>query len=212
MIAIETLERFKSTFSPKLIETIREVAFFRSFEKGSIIIDINQELHYVPLLVKGHIKVLREDSDDHEIVLYLLEEGDTCAMSLTCCMSRSKSKIRAVADTDAQVIMIPIKYMKLWFATDKDWQEFILQSYQARFDEMLKTIDTLAFMNMDERLHKYLYDRVKYTNSTTLNLTHQDIAEDLNTSRVVISRLLKQIENQNKIKLGRNKISITDTK
>lgn len=211
MISSKQLHKFQSKFSSELIEKISQVAISKQFSKGSIIIDIGQDLQHIPLLIHGNIKVLREDDEDHEIVLYILEEGDTCAMSLTCCMARSKSKIRAVADTDAEVVMIPIQHMKQWFTTEPEWQEFILQSYQARFDEMLQTIDTLAFMNMDERLYKYLKDRAKYTESNDIQITHQEIAEDLNTSRVVISRLLKQLENSKTIKLGRNKITLLKT-
>ena len=123
-------------------------------------------------------------------------------------MAKSASKIRAVADEDTSVIMIPLKYMQLWFNTNHSWRNFILESYQDRFDEMLETIDSIAFLKMDARLYKYLTDKVKLTASTTLNITHQEIAEDLHTSRVVISRLLKQLENEEKIKLGRHKIEI----
>ncbi|NNC45441.1 MAG: Crp/Fnr family transcriptional regulator, partial [Winogradskyella sp.] len=144
------------------------------------------------------------------LLLYVLEQGDTCAMSLTCCMSKSVSKIRAVADQPTQVIMIPIEKMKSWFNTNESWRNFILESYQIRFDEMLETIDTLAFMRMDERLYKYLVDRAKVNATTTAKITHQDIAEDLNTSRVVISRLLKQLEKEGKITLGRNKIELIE--
>jgi CRP/FNR family transcriptional regulator len=123
-------------------------------------------------------------------------------------MAKSASKIRAVADEDTNVIMIPLKYMQLWFNSNQSWRNFILESYQERFDEMLETIDSIAFLKMDARLYKYLTDKVKLTASTTLNITHQEIAEDLHTSRVVISRLLKQLENEEKIKLGRHKIEI----
>ena len=125
-------------------------------------------------------------------------------------MAKSASKIRAVADNNVEVIMIPIGEMRNWFHNNESWRNFILQSYQTRFDEMLETIDTLAFMKMDERLYKYLTDKVKLIGSTTLKVTHLDIAEDLHTSRVVISRLLKQLENESKIKLGRHKIEVLE--
>ena len=131
-------------------------------------------------------------------------------MSLTCCMSKSASKIRAVADEDVKLIMIPIDKMYLWYHNNESWRNFILQSYQTRFDEMLETIDTLAFMKMDERLLKYLKDKVKLSSSPSLEITHQEIAEDMHTSRVVIYRLLKQLEKESKIKLGRNKISVSE--
>ena len=210
MISKENLEQFSYSLDETIINDISNVAKLKIFKKNDIIIDIGQELSHIPLLVNGNIKVLREDSDGHELLLYVLESGDTCAMSLTCCMAKSVSKIRAIADEDASVIMIPIEYMVKWFNSNDSWRSFILQSYQIRFDEMLETIDTIAFMKMDERLFKYLTDKVKLTASTDLEVTHQEIAEDLNTSRVVISRLLKQLERENKIELGRNKISVLD--
>ncbi|WP_340154442.1 Crp/Fnr family transcriptional regulator [uncultured Winogradskyella sp.] len=210
MISKDLLQPFNYLFDPELIDKIANVAFLKTFQKADIIIDIGQDLNYIPLLISGNIKVLREDDNGDELLLYVLESGDTCAMSLTCCMVKSVSKIRAIADEEATVIMIPIENMKLWFNTNESWRNFILQSYQVRFDEMLETIDTLAFMKMDERLFKYLTDHVKLSASTNLEITHQEIAEDLHTSRVVISRLLKQLERENKIELGRNKISVLD--
>lgn len=210
MISKDILEPFSYLFDEEILNNISEVAKIKTFKKNDIIIDIGQELKYVPLLIRGNIKVLREDSEGSELLLYVLESGDTCAMSLTCCMAKSVSKIRAIADEDTTVIMIPIEQMRSWFDTNTSWRSFILQSYQVRFDEMLETIDTLAFMKMDERLFKYLTDQVKLSASTDLEITHQEIAEDLHTSRVVVSRLLKQLEKQEKITLGRNKIHVID--
>ncbi|WP_299113117.1 Crp/Fnr family transcriptional regulator [uncultured Winogradskyella sp.] len=210
MISIELLKPFNYLFDSEIIENITKVSFLRTYNKTDIIIDIGQELNFIPLLIKGNIKVLREDNNGDELLLYVLESGDTCAMSLTCCMSKSVSKIRAVADEDVTVVMIPLENMRSWFNSNESWRDFILQSYQVRFDEMLETIDTLAFMKMDERLFKYLKDKVKLSASTDLKITHQEIAEDLHTSRVVISRLLKQLEKELKIKLGRNQIKILE--
>jgi len=199
---------FGYLFDDQLINSISEVGTIRKFKKDEIIIDIGQELQNIPLLIEGNIKVLREDDNGHELLIYVLETGDTCAMSLTCCMAKSKSKIRAVADKDSTVLMIPINFMTEWFHNNESWRTFILQSYQIRFNEMLETIDTLAFMKMDERLYKYLIDQVKLNASDTITLTHQKISEDLHTSRVVVSRLLKQLEDEHKIKIGRNKIKV----
>ena len=199
---------FGYLFDDQLIDAISKVGRIKNFKKDDIIIDIGQELQNIPLLIDGNIKVLREDNHGHELLIYVLETGDTCAMSLTCCMAKSKSKIRAIADKDSKVLMIPIQYMTEWFHNNESWRNFILQSYQVRFNEMLETIDTLAFMKMDERLYKYLVDTVKLNASNTLEITHQKISEDLNTSRVVISRLLKQLEDEHKIKISRNKIEV----
>jgi len=202
------LKKFNNIFDEQLIDTILKVGIVKHFKKEDIIIDLGQDLIYIPLLIEGNIKILREDNKGQDLLLYVLESGDTCAMSLTCCMQKSNSKIRAVADKNSTIIMIPASYMTEWFSNNDGWRNFILQSYQIRFNEMLETIDTLAFMKMDERLFKYLVDQVKLNASNILNVTHQKISEDLHTSRVVISRLLKQLEIENKIKIGRNKIEI----
>lgn len=210
MIPIQELSSFSYILDESLIKDMSAVASLRVFKKNDIIIDVGQELTAIPLLLSGNIKVMREDDAGNDILLYVLESGDTCAMSLTCCMAKSASKIRAIADSDTEVVMIPTQQMSDWFNTNNSWRMFILQSYQVRFNEMLETIDTLAFLKMDERLYKYLTDHVKLTASEVLNLTHKDIAEDLNTSRVVISRLLKQLEKEGRIALGRNKITVLE--
>jgi CRP/FNR family transcriptional regulator, anaerobic regulatory protein len=210
MVSLSNLQNIKNLFSKELLNEISENGKLMNFTKDEIIIDINQKLEYVPILTTGNIKVLREDDQGNDFLLYVLESGDTCAMSLTCCISSKTSKIRAIADKPTQVVMISIDNMQSWMSTYEEWRIFILQSYQTRFDEMLETIDTLAFMKMDERLYKYLTDRVKLNSSLIIKHTHQNIAEDLNTSRVVVSRLLKQLEIAGKIKLGRNKIELLD--
>lgn len=202
------LEKFEHIFDDELISEISEKGIFKTFKQNEIIIDINQPLEFIPLLLSGDIKILREDQDGNELLIYFLETGETCAMSLTCCIGTTKSKIRAVAEKDSNLILVPVDNMYKWFHNNASWREFILQSYQIRFDEMLDAIDSLAFMKMDERLYKYLKNKVALHGSKTINIKHQDIAEDLHTSRVVISRLLKQLENENKIKLSRNKIEI----
>lgn len=206
----ELNKQFGYLFDEELIQSIAEVGISRQYRKDDIIIDIGQELNYIPLLLEGNIKIMREDENGHEILLYVLERGDTCAMSLICCMKKSKSKIRASADKDSKIILIPVQYMTEWFQKNESWRNFILQSYQIRFNEMLETIDTLAFMKMDERIHKYLKDQVKLNGSNELEITHQKISDDLNTSRVVVSRLLKQLEDEKKIKTGRNKIEVLE--
>jgi len=208
MVSLSNLQNIKNLFSKELLNEISENGKLMNFTKDEIIIDINQKLEYVPILTTGNIKVLREDDQGNDFLLYVLESGDTCAMSLTCCISSKTSKIRAIADKPTQVVMISIDNMQSWMSTYEEWRIFILQSYQTRFDEMLEAIDTLAFMKMDERLYKYLKNMAMVDESKTISIKHQDIAEDLNTSRVVVSRLLKKLENENKIELGRNKIVI----
>ncbi|MFD1614348.1 Crp/Fnr family transcriptional regulator [Gelatiniphilus marinus] len=201
-------QKFHHLLDDKIIEEINLSGIFKTFKKNDIIIDINQPLEHIPLLLSGSIKILREDNDGSDLLIYFLESGETCTMSLTCCMGTSKSKIRAVAEKDSSLVLIPIALMQKWFHNNHSWRNFILESYQTRFNEMLETIDNLAFMKMDERLYKYLLNKTKLENSNTIIVKHLDIAEDLHTSRVVISRLLKQLENEKKIKLSRNKIEV----
>lgn len=208
MITAEKLKNLSYLFNEDLLNEISINGKLKKFAKNEIIIDINQKLEFVPILIEGNIKVMREDNDTHELLLYVLESGDTCAMSLTCCLANKQSQIRAIADKPSEVIMISISKMQEWLGIYEDWRNFILQSYQTRFNEMLEAIDALAFMKMDERLYKYLTDQVKLNASEIVHNTHQNIAEDLNTSRVVVSRLLKQLEIEGKIKLGRNKIEV----
>ena len=129
-------------------------------------------------------------------------------MTLSCCVGNTKSEIRAVAETDTKLIMLPVEKMAEWMHKYKSWQAFILQSYHSRMMEMLEAIDTIAFLKMDERLLKYLRDKAMVSHDDVLQVTHQEIAQDLHTSRVVVSRLLKTLENSGKIKLFRNRIKV----
>ena len=195
-------------FEEDLLEEISRVGTFKEIPEGYKMIEIGQYVKSMPLLISGAIKILRDDTDGDELLLYFLEKGDTCAMTLSCCLGETKSEIRAIAETDAKLIMIPIEKMETWTATYKSWRNFVFNSYHTRLMEMLETIDSIAFMKMDERLLKYLKDKSKVNDSTVIHSTHQEIAYELHTSRVVVSRLLKKLENQGKIELHRNSINI----
>ncbi|MFD2907160.1 Crp/Fnr family transcriptional regulator [Flavobacterium ardleyense] len=201
-------ESYGYIFEEALIEEIVKVASYREFKADDFLIEIGDYIKTMPLLLKGAIKILREDENGDELLLYFLERGDTCAMTLTCCMGQSKSRIRAIAETDGALLMIPVEKMEDWLTKYKTWRNFVFDSYNVRLMEMLEAIDTLAFMNLDERLYKYLTDKAKVLGNTEINNTHQEIAYEMHTSRVVISRLLKALELKGKIKLHRNKIEI----
>ncbi len=197
-------------FEDALLEEINEVGMVKDLNAGETVIEIGNYIKFMPLLIHGAIKILRKDTNGDELILYFLEHGDTCAMTLTCCLGDSKSEIRAVAETNTRLVMIPVQKMGEWIGKYKTWQNFILLSYQSRMKEMLEAIDSLAFLKMDERLLKYLKDKAMVNNGAIIKTTHQDIAYDLHTSRVVISRLLKKLENEHKIKLHRNSIDVID--
>ena len=195
-------------FEEALIEEIAEVSLLRDFNEGDILIDFGDYIKKMPLLIDGAIKILREDFDEGELLLYFIEKGDTCAMTMACCMGETKSEIRAVAETKGIVIMIPVHKMEEWLGKYKSWRNYVFNSYNNRLKEMLNAIDNLAFMNMDERLMNYLTDKSKINHSKEIHTTHQEIAYDLHTSRVVVSRLLKALENDRKIKLHRASIEL----
>lgn len=192
----------------ELKEEIISVGRMDMVEQGEILIDLEEQIKFLPLIYNGAIKVHREDNDGNEILLYYLESGNTCASSLTCCMSKKKSTIRAEAEEDTYFISVPIDYVDIWLVKYKSWKDFIMNTYSQRFEELLKTVDELAFRKLDERLLHYLEDKAKVNGSRVLSVAHREIAYDLNSSREVISRLLKQLERIGDIKLGRGKIEL----
>ncbi len=205
---IKTIESFPAYFEDGLKNEIIKTGRIHTVEPGEIIMDIGQIIDTIPLVINGSIKVLREDDDGNEIFLYYLEKGQACATSITCCYAGQKSTIRAVAEDKTEYISIPVQYSDEWMLKYKTWKNFVMNTYSERFEEMLKTIDQLAFKKMDERLSKYLQDKADLHGNKELNISHQQIAYDLNTSREVISRLLKQLERIGDIKLGRNRIEL----
>lgn len=204
------LESYAYLFEEELLQEMEASGVLKSFEANDTIIDIDHYIVSIPLVIKGAIKILREDDDGNELVLYYIERGDTCAMTLSCCMGQTKSKIRAVAETDVTLLMLPKQKMKEWLTKYNTWQEFILQSYHNRLQEFIEALDAIAFLNMDMRLLKYLRDKAMVIGDDMIHTTHKEIADDLHTSRVVISRLLKGLEKQGKIELHRNQIRVID--
>ena len=195
-------------FEEELLNEIDELGSLVDFKANDVMIDLNQFIKGMPILLSGAIKIMREDFDEGELLLYFLEKGDTCAMTMACCLGDKQSKIRAVAETDGELVMIPIVKMDEWLAKYPSWRRFIFDSYNNRMEEMLVAIDNLAFNDMNERLKKYLLDVASINKGKVVVKTHQEIAYELNTSRVVISRLLKALEKEGFLQLNRNEITI----
>ncbi len=204
----ELRTHYGSLIEPALIEEINQVATLMDVPDGQDLIRPGQFIKSMPLLLSGSIKILRPDSKGEELLLYHLEKGDTCAMTMTCCLENTRSEIHAITETPVKLLMIPIGKMEEWSSKYKTWRNFVFSSYHERMMEMLESIDNIAFNNMDERLEKYLEDKIGILNSKHIYTTHKDIASDLHTSRVVISRLLKKMENDYKIKLHRSFIEV----
>lgn len=198
----------KQGFEPRLIDEIITTGRLKKVAKGTNVISPGADAQEIPLVIDGTLKVMRQDAEGREIFLYYLDAGEACAMSITCCLENKKSSFNAVAEDDSVLWMIPIHLLDSWVEKYPSFRKFVFRAYQDRFDELLMTIDSIAFMKMDQRLYKYLLDKKQASGSFEINKTHEQIARELNTSRVVVSRLLKQLENEGKIEQHRNRIEI----
>ncbi|GGK58058.1 MULTISPECIES: Crp/Fnr family transcriptional regulator [Flavobacteriaceae] len=199
---------FATIFEDELIDEIIENGILRKIESNELLIDIGDKMTHIPLILSGAVKIIREDDKGDEIALYFLEKGDTCAISFINCLHKTESIFRGVTERETESIFIPVDKIDQWLKNYESWRHFIIDSYHMRLLEMVESIDSLAFMKLDDRLLKYLTDKVKIMKDNVLKITHQDIADDLNTSRVVVSRLLKILEKEGKIKIRRNRIII----
>lgn len=191
-----------------MCDLISEHASIMDINAGEQLIEAGGYIKYAPLVCSGALKVMRSDDNGDEIFLYYIERGNTCAMTFSCCMAEAPSEVSAVAEDDSTILAIPKHLLPAWFATMRPWQDFVLQTYNQRFQELLNTIDEVAFHNLDTRLSEYLQKKARVQQSSTLAITHQEIAQDLFTSREVISRLLKQLEKKGVIRLERNRVDI----
>lgn len=195
-------------FEALFIEEIMTLGKLVDLSVGELMISPGEKALVMPFVLSGSLRVMREDADGNEIFLYYLEGGDACAMSISCCLGNQVSQFKAIAESDVTIWTVPMIMVDEWMGKYRSFRKFIVDSYQDRFDEMLDTIDSVAFMNMDERLMKYLLDKQQSSGSYIINKTHEQIAQELNSSRVVISRLLKKLEKEEKIELYRNRIEL----
>ncbi len=204
------LPKYSELFEEELIQEIVEVGFLRKLDNGNLLIDIGDELTHIPLIINGVVKILRKDKEGYELSLYYLEPGNTCAISFANCINKAKSIFRGVAESDVEAIFIPVDSIEKWLVKYKSWRRFIIDSYHFRLLEMVETIDSLAFLNMEKRIWKYLTEKVRISNDIDLQITHQEIAEDLNSSRVVITRIIKKLHDEEKIYSTRNKVKLLE--
>jgi CRP/FNR family transcriptional regulator len=198
---------FPDIYERSTVEVILETAKLKKLRADDWMVDIGDPIVYMPLLLKGQLRILREDEEGHELLLYYIRPGETCAMSLTCCSGNAVSNVRAVAEEDTELLLLPIQIIDEWTTKYPSFKSFILKTYQKRFEELLNTIDSIAFHNLDDRLTQLLKQKSEKEGSE-LKTTHQELANQLNSSREVISRLLKQMERKGKIQMGRNKITL----
>ncbi|MFM7078312.1 MAG: Crp/Fnr family transcriptional regulator [Bacteroidota bacterium] len=202
------LSPYRPIFEGQLIAEMEHHGKLMNLPAVTVMLEPGSYVKSIPLLVKGSIKVMRQGADANEILLYYVSPMETCAMSLTCCVSNQKSNVKAVAEEDTLLVSLSVAKSDEWMSTYPSWNQFIMQTYRNRFEELLKTIDGIAFHKVDERLYKYLIEKSNLLKTHEINISHQQIADELNSSREVISRLLKQLEQRGILTAGRNRITI----
>lgn len=206
MALLNEVAAFRS--SPELREKLYEYSIVKNYKAGDVILNENAHIRSIPIVVKGVMRVVRMDEDGREILLYYIKAGESCIMSFLGGMHNETSKIKAEIEEDAEILFLPIEKVKLLIKEYPQWLEYIFKLYHKRFEELLEVVNAVAFKKVDERLLMLLEKKVALTNNKTLHITHEQLANELGTARVVVSRLLKQLEENGRLKLGRNKIEI----
>jgi CRP/FNR family transcriptional regulator len=202
------LENCFPQFEKELKEEIIESASLMNLPADTLMMDIGQKVEVIPLIVSGCVKVFREDEDDNELFMYYLGPGEACAITMICSAREGYSKIKAFPEEETTFIVVPIAKLDLWMPKYKSWYYFVMDTYQDRFEELLKVVDGIAFHRMDERLLEYLEKNSVAGNTPFIQKTHYQIAQELNSSREVITRLLKKLEQRGMVRVNRNQIEL----
>jgi len=203
-----SIKKLYPLFEKGLLEEILNAGEQRHFAPNEVLMRKGQFIRSTLLILSGNIKVYREDDEGNEFLMYYLRPGEACALSLVCAAKHEASPILAKTDTDTEAILIPVDLMTEWMAKYKSWYQFVIETYRSRFEELLSTIDSVAFRSMDERLEFYLRRAKEVSGKNILDVSHQQIAQELNSSREVISRLLKKMEQRGMVQLHRNAIEL----
>ncbi len=210
MIPIEIIQKHFAFFEKDLQDQIAAVGEIKEFEPGDMLMKTGQNIRSTMLVLSGLIKIFREDEEGNEFFMYYLQPGQACALSMVCAIKQETSQIMAKTVTNSEVIAIPLTYMDQWMANYKSWYHFVISSYRDRFEDMLQTIDHIAFRNMDERLVFYLKQHQAITKSNMLGNSFTEIAQELNSSREVISRLMKKLAEKGMIKQHKSHVEIVN--
>jgi CRP/FNR family transcriptional regulator, anaerobic regulatory protein len=205
---LQSNSEFKT--SPQLLDKLKEVGITKMFREGDVILDEDAYIKSIPIVTKGSIKVMRSDEDGREILLYYIKAGESCIMSFLGGMHQDRSKVGALAEEDSEILFIPIEKVSLLISEYPDWLDYIFRLYHKRFEELLDVVNSIAFKKMDERLLNLLKKKSELIGSKQIAITHEQLANELGTARVVISRLLKQMEDEGLVKLARNKLTLTN--
>jgi CRP/FNR family transcriptional regulator len=203
----------KKTFpflEKNLLAELLEISVLHYLKTGQSMLGEGDYIKSFPMVISGSLRVVRLSDDGNELLLYYLNQGEICAMALTCCMGLQKSTIKMIAEEASVILTVPVDIPEKWMSEYRTWKEFMMYSYRKRFDELLDTIDSIAFMKLDDRLVRFFEEKFRSSGMTIFTGTHQDIAMQLNTSREVISRLLGNLEKNNLVITGRNAVDYTN--
>ncbi len=194
--------------SPQLRNKLSAFGFTKSFLEDEVILNENAYIRAIPIVTKGSIRVMRTDDDGHEILLYYIQAGESCIMSFLGGMHHDTSKVKAIAEEETEILFIPIDKVNQLIKEFPEWLDYIFRLYHKRFEELLSVVNAVAFKKLDSRLLDFIKKKSALSNNATIAITHEQLANELGTARVVVSRLLKQMEDEGLVKLGRNKISL----
>ena len=206
MKQLEEITEFRS--SPELVEKLYTHGILKVYEAGSVILNENSHIRSIPIVIKGVMKVMRTEDDGREILLYYIKAGESCIMSFLGGLHNETSKVRVEIEDDAEILFLPINKVSLFMKEHPEWLNYIFRSYHKRFEELLETINAIAFKKMDERLLDLIRKKAGLVEGNTIQITHEQLATELGTARAVVSRLLKQLEESGIVRLGRNKITL----
>jgi CRP/FNR family transcriptional regulator, anaerobic regulatory protein len=194
--------------SDEIISELKKVGVVKKLEEGDVLIQEHSFIRSIPIILRGSIRVYQTDDDYREMLLYYLKEGDTCIMSFMAGLYNVTSKLKAVANEESEVLMVPVEKAGILMRNHPQWTEYIFRVYHQRFEELLDVVNAVAFKKMDERLLQFIKKRTEVSGEKTIQITHEELANELGTARVVVSRLLKQMENEGMVELGRNRITL----
>jgi CRP/FNR family transcriptional regulator, anaerobic regulatory protein len=189
---------------------IIQVADVKTLAPGELLIRTGQNIRSALLVLDGTVKIYREDDQGNEFFMYYIDAGKACTISLVCALGQETSGLMAKAVTEATLVSIPVQYVDEWMGKYKSWAQFALSSYRERFDELLQTIDHIAFRNMDERLVFYLKRHQQQFKTDRIDLPFTEIAQELNSSREVISRLMRKLADKGVVKLMGSYVEFVD--
>lgn len=194
--------------TPELLAQLYEHSIIKNYDAGDIILDENARIRSIPIVTKGSIKVLRTEEDGREILLYYIKSGESCVMSFLGGLHGETSKVKAEVEEDAEILFLPTEKVAALIKTHPEWLDYIFKLYHKRFEELLEMVNEVTFKKVDDRLLSLLHKKFELNDSKIINTTHEQLANELGTARVVVSRLLKSLEEDGKVILGRNKIEL----